>query len=277
MKTFKIPFTACLLHVYCVTILAQMPNDPFHPMLQEGKKWKTENVWEWLPTIEYDHYIEGDTLIGGKLWKKVYSNMHGGDYEYFAAITEEGRKVYAIASGKDRIRLLYDFSLQVGAKVGCTSESYGSFDCLVESDEEMRFQSMELKSIDTIKVRGLELRRFIFESYYVDKSATRSTSFSYPSLVWVEGIGSEGGLFSSWRKASPESRVSCYVDEEVVFTADDFHIANEPDGIWDKTDTKANADRSFIYTLQGIKTDTPSKGIHIIRYSDGTTKKVYTR
>ena len=32
-----------------------------------------------------------------------------------------------------------------------------------------------------------------------------------------------------------------------------------------------------IFNLQGIKADTPSKGIHIIRYSDGTVKKVYTR
>ena len=43
------------------------------------------------------------------------------------------------------------------------------------------------------------------------------------------------------------------------------------------TETEGNLDHTDIYTLQGIKTDTPSKGIRIIRYSDGTVKKVYTR
>ena len=43
------------------------------------------------------------------------------------------------------------------------------------------------------------------------------------------------------------------------------------------TETEGNLDHTDIYTLQGIKTDTPSKGIRIIRYSDGTVKKVFTR
>ncbi len=43
------------------------------------------------------------------------------------------------------------------------------------------------------------------------------------------------------------------------------------------TETDDNLNHAAIYTLQGIKTTTPSKGVHIIRYSDGTTKKVYTR
>ena len=43
------------------------------------------------------------------------------------------------------------------------------------------------------------------------------------------------------------------------------------------TETEGNLDHTDIYTLQGIKTDIPSKGLSIIRNSDGTVKKVFTR
>ena len=43
------------------------------------------------------------------------------------------------------------------------------------------------------------------------------------------------------------------------------------------TETDDNLNHAAIYTLQGFKTTSPSKGIQIIRYSDGTVKKVYTR
>ena len=43
------------------------------------------------------------------------------------------------------------------------------------------------------------------------------------------------------------------------------------------TETEENLEHKDIFNLQGIKADTPSKGIYIIRYSDGTVKKVYTR
>ncbi|WP_295729926.1 discoidin domain-containing protein [uncultured Muribaculum sp.] len=46
------------------------------------------------------------------------------------------------------------------------------------------------------------------------------------------------------------------------------------DNIADKT---AEAEIEAIYNLQGVRVANPGKGIHIVRYTDGTTKKVYIR
>jgi len=43
------------------------------------------------------------------------------------------------------------------------------------------------------------------------------------------------------------------------------------------TQTKASTSTIYLPSGQRVNATTPSKGIRIIRYSDGTTKKVFTR
>ena len=204
--------------------------DYYRPYFQEKKAWKTEEDGK-----EYVHYIEGDTVIGGTYWKKVYSNIDGDDFSYFGAIRQERYKVFAIAKGKDMPHLLYDFSLKVGDKLRCTSEetSYGTFDYIAAYDEDDNGWTMELKSIDKIYVGNLgapsydydhEQRRFIFERKKADASSD--------VFVWVEGVGSEGGLFHSWRKPTPDSKTSCYMrnpSNQILFDGGDFHLSIETD------------------------------------------------
>ncbi len=204
--------------------------DYYRPYFQEKKAWKTETDGK-----EYVHYIEGDTVIGGTYWKKVYSNIDGDDFSYFGAIRQERYKVFAIAKGKDTPHLLYDFSLKVGDKLRCTSEetSYGTFDYIAAYDEEDNGWTMELKSIDKIYVGrpmapsydyDREHRAFIFER----KKAGESSDV----FVWVEGVGSEGGLFHAWCKPTPDSKVSCYMrnpSNQILFDGGDFHLSIETD------------------------------------------------
>ena len=104
--------------------MAQAEHDPFHPMLQDGKMWHIDystsaNI---VGERHYIHYIDGDTVIEGQTWKKVYSNqatryMEGNETtgnHYFAAMREVGNKIYAIAAGLQRPRLIYDFDMKVG-------------------------------------------------------------------------------------------------------------------------------------------------------------------
>ena len=99
-----------LLAIPSVTAQAQTSQIEYRPFAQEGKVWQCqvggikENV--------YDNHIEGDTLIGGETWKKVYNVPDLRKY-YYAAVRDVDKKVYAIAKGSDRPRLLYDFSLKV--------------------------------------------------------------------------------------------------------------------------------------------------------------------
>jgi hypothetical protein len=103
--------------------------------------------------------------------------------------------------------------------------------------------------------------------------------------IWVEGIGSlRGGPSGSQFDLAGVTYTlfKCFDDENIYYSNQTVP--------WDKNlilsirnveDTEADCNRNDgvqeTYTLQGIKTDTPSKGIRIIRYSDGTVKKVYTR
>ena len=51
-----------------------------------------------------------------------------------------------------------------------------------------------------------------------------------------------------------------------------FHFSDTPDAI---TPISSDATPVAIYDLQGHLVTTPSRGIYIVRYSDGTTKKVF--
>ena len=113
---------------------AQAQQDNYRPFAQEGKTWETregmimENI--------YGNCIDSDTLIDGENWKKVY-NYHGFpefNYSYYAAIRDVGTKVYAIAKGSSRPRLLYDFGLKEGQTVRCGVEG-NAFGCLLDADE----------------------------------------------------------------------------------------------------------------------------------------------
>ena len=90
---------------------AQTSQVEYRPFAQDGKIWHCqvglikENI--------YDNRIDGDTLIDGENWKKVYNVPDLRKY-YYAAVRDVDKKVYAIAKGSNRPRLLYDFSLKKG-------------------------------------------------------------------------------------------------------------------------------------------------------------------
>lgn len=113
---------------------AQAQQEGYYPFAQEGKTWETREGM--IMENTYGNCIDGDTLIDGESWKKVY-NYHGFpefNYSYYAAIRDVGTKVYAIAKGSSRPRLLYDFGLKEGQTVRCGVEG-NAFGCLLDADE----------------------------------------------------------------------------------------------------------------------------------------------
>ena len=113
-----------------------MPQCPstYHPFVLEGRTWNCvrglltagRNV-EGFP---YYYTIQGDTIIQDKTYKKVYvcgndtiteeafmdaydretaATSTEGPHRYYAALREEGRKVFCIRDGKDTEELLYHF------------------------------------------------------------------------------------------------------------------------------------------------------------------------
>ena len=158
---------AWLLCATCLPAQAQTEEQEYHPFAEEGKNWMTKVGGEYYNQF-YGYFI-GDTIIEGKVWQKVYTEQirHGLKPAYYAAVRDEGKKVYAIAKGSSRPRLLYDFSLKEWDIVRCGVEG-SAFGCLREKDEPMDsllgfpfVAVLEVNRIDTVRLRGgAERRRF---------------------------------------------------------------------------------------------------------------------
>lgn len=269
---------ACLLCAFYISAHAQVGREELLPFAQEGKKWETregmimENI--------YGNCIDGDTLINGENWKKVY-NYHGFpefNYSYYAAIRDAGEKVYAIAKGSNKPRLLYDFSMKEGQTVRCGVEG-NAFGCLLDADEKpdtllgFKFaSSLRLERIDTIETHGLKFRRFTltfldhFKNPLIDKQFKNEQDILYDTgnVIWVEGIGSNIGPFFPWWPLQPQHAfvMTCYVDKTFIFGSSDFYTSFETEAI---STTRHNVNENkIVYNLQGHRiSSTPRNGIYI--------------
>ena len=81
-------------------------------------------------------FVFDEGFINGEKWKKVYNYrfwpVEGKRFDtYYSSIREVGKKVYAIAKGSNRQRLLYDFDLKEGNIVRCGIEGILPTDCFV--------------------------------------------------------------------------------------------------------------------------------------------------
>ena len=88
----------------------------YQPFVKEGK------VWRVYREHEYEYLMQGDTIIGGEVMKKVHiideKYYHDNDPHYLGAVKETGKRVYITYAGKDNSILLYDFNIE-----SCSSTS----------------------------------------------------------------------------------------------------------------------------------------------------------
>lgn len=268
----------CLLCAFYISVHAQFENEDYFPFAQEGKTWETregmimENI--------YGNCIDGDTLINGENWKKVY-NYHGFpefNYSYYAAIRDVGEKVYAIAKGCNKPRLLYDFSLKEGQTVRSGVEG-NAFGCLLDTDEKpdtlLGFEfasSLRVDRIDTIETCGRKFRRFTltfldhFKYPLIDKQFKNEQGILYDTgnVIWVEGIGSNVGPFFPWWPLLPQHVfvMTCYVDKRLIIRSSDFYVPYETNSIG--TTRHIVNENIYLYNLQGHRiSSTPKNGIYI--------------
>lgn len=261
---------------------AQTQQENYRPFAQEGKTWETREGM--IMENTYGNCIDGDTLIDGESWKKVY-NYHGFpefNYSYYAAIRDVGTKVYAIAKGSSRPRLLYDFGLKEGQTVRCGVEG-NAFGCLLDADEKpdtlLGFEfasSLRVERIDTIETRGHKFRRFTltfldhFKYPLIDKRFNNEQGILYDTgnVIWVEGIGSNVGPFFPWWPLQPQHAfvTSCYMDKTLIFGFSDFYMSSmqENSAIQGIRTSMPAPDGGAAYDLLGRRLSSiPTKGIYI--------------
>ena len=208
----------------------------------------------------YGIRIDGDTLINGESWKKVYTYFGSPEfnYSYHVAIRDVGKKVYAIARGGKKPRLLYDFDMKVGQTVRCGVEG-NAFYCLLDTDEKpdtllgFRLVSyLKLERIDTIMVHGQYHRRFtltFLDSFH--EPIRNEWEAVMDNVVWVEGVGTAAGPFLSWLPLSYKDWVMMNCREgkrNLLFGNRDFNT-NVVDAVSDVRRKVNGNDDS--YDLQG--------------------------
>ena len=236
MSRIKFIF-AGILSVCSLYLSAQTSQLDYRPFAQDGKTWKTQvgGIKENL----YCNSIDGDTVINGEEWKKVYNYiaLPQLNYSYYAAIRDAGKKVYAIAKGSSKPRLLYDFGLGVGDIVPCGVEGH-AFLCLLDQGEQpdsllgFPFETyLKLERIDTIEARGQKHRRFtltLLDAYQEPFLNGDEDELLLGSVVWVEGFGSGAGPFAPWMSlpARRMLNLGCEVDRNCIFSYSDFYDAD---------------------------------------------------
>ena len=261
-----------LLFALCLTARSQISTVNNVPFVQDGKKWEMQvgGIEENL----YGNRIDGDTLIDGTNWKKVYNYIFMADfnYPYYVALREVDKKVYAIAKDSNKPRLLYNFNLKVGDIVNCGMEG-NAFACLLDDGEQpdmllgFPFKAyLRLDRIDTIQVSGSARRRFILTLL----DAFREPFEKINNVVWIEGVGSGAGPFSPWMPLPPREciHLNCEDANHNYLFVDffgDYGISTANSNHYLKSES------DLLVTLQGRRlAGKPSKGVYI----QGNKKRV---
>lgn len=230
----------------------------YHPFLTEGKRWNYEyehvNLWENYHTTENVSYvIEGDMVIDGKTYKKLYYGTSDEQFSslddkvFHRALREEGKKVYMYDETAGDI-LLFDFGMQPG-------ESYEISSPKVE-------QPVSLK-LETLKQMTFHGREFTFMQYKWNWGTV-------PSIVESVGIENFGWDIIDVFIERPTSGIydikhfkSCYEDGECIFTEEDFYNTDDISNST-ITSTDSNMADDAIYDLQGRQLNAvPEHGIYI--------------
>ena len=188
-------------------------------MLKEGKQWvysrhRDSELYD-ENGIPYDMVevvtkvtftINGDTLINGRHYAKLYKQEEGQPTVFYMALREEGTTVYSCVGNEDK--RLIEFNPYHFRDVQSLSyfEHYSNI-------------------IDVVDIIYVNDRAFV-RHHYKDESG----SVLLP--VGVEGIGYEfNGILGMSYEYTPCDYISfeaCYEDGECIFTADDFNAQTKP-------------------------------------------------
>ena len=223
------------------------PKLEYRPFAVDGKAWEAQVGI--IMENTYGYRIDGDTLIGGERWMKVYSYMFPDlRGSYYAAVRDDGQKVYAIAKNSRRPRLLYDFGLNDGDVVRCGAEG-NHLGCLLDSGEEpdslLGFPYMaylKVERVDTVAARGREHRRLTLSLLDPFREWTMAEN-----IVWVAGIGSGAGPFSPWMPLPPQDTflLHCEINRTCIFGFEDFYKSDATDVVSDTQQKKKEPLNSF--------------------------------
>ena len=171
------------------------PTDEFYrPFVEEGKVWTYHYHGYNGREFNVDRVMDGDTIIGGQTYKKIYDKV-GGQYQY--ALREERKKVYMVDDHYETESLLYDFSKKTG-------------DVIDELEHPLIVASVDTIDIDGVKFRRMRVQDANHPIEEWDDEMINMYNF------WIEGVGSECLLESSIREPGNDyNLLSCQINGRV--------------------------------------------------------------
>ena len=232
----------------------------YRPMLVDGRCWKyryhhfeesegEDGHTKYDETVsDQSYYLDGDTIVGGEEWRKMYCEMNG-KRSYAGAWTEKDLKVYCIQPGSNEqnAELRFDFNF--------LPYEYSSFMTPLDV--------AYFSHVDTISVNGeLYLRHNFLERRQLAR------------LSYVEGIGGMHGLYP-FPLPSPtcicdyEDFVGVFEGDKCIFKPEDFSREGYTSGIGRVSNNpRATKHDDAIYSIQGNKVtksqgDRLPKGVYI--------------
>ena len=201
----------CVVLTLSVCAAAAQAAAPKRPMLEQGKTWVyvyhhvNDDPYEDIPVSEVYYRLNGDTIIDGRQYMKMYrSDWENDEEKYIGAYREdeEGR-VYAADYNGEKDYKIFDLSMD--------------FDYQLHPDTTI---------IETIKASGKPFRRYRYYNISPDGS-------TYQRISAVEGVGYRGyGLVNFIFGPQPDcicdyesfAYVSC---KDFYFSASDFEAPKE--------------------------------------------------
>ena len=202
-------------------VSAQTVSDySYHPFLKEGKTWNCQeyynSIWDnerWTKNVSY--VINGTTEIDGKTYYKLYRVSEESN-KYYCALREEDRKVWQYTSYNGD-HLLYDFGMSIGDSYKPSNELYYYYQ--LAAIEPMQFHNNQLLNVFTYDI-------------FLQYDPTNPALY-FESTPIVEGVGClKGWNITTLYEAQAsngivhgENFLSCYEDEECIFTKEDFEKA----------------------------------------------------
>ena len=130
----------------------------YTPLLQEGKVW----VYGTNPYFEkkaevYKDYLDGDTIINGRSYMKLYSQpLSDSRTQYIGAVRELGKKVFFVGAGSTEEQLKYDFGMAVGERMQLSDSSSVRVESVTDTENQnIRYRCLSVVvEYDNEQVRG---------------------------------------------------------------------------------------------------------------------------
>lgn len=182
----------------------------YQPFAQNGKVWKMGWFYggsDEAQMVEY-HYLDGDTLVGGRRCKKMMRlevRPSGEQTSYMGAMYEGGRLVYMALPGREEFSLLYDFVSEKGMRVDV-------YDPLQNDKAWMVAGATSASNTERYKGRCQTMRRE--DSYTFD---------------WMVGVGYVGFYNMPLLTTGSALRLmECRLGDEVLYRDDSLHDGLTP-------------------------------------------------